>query len=120
MGHIHTRARGTAAEKVAAEFLESKGYDIVDRNFYTRFGEIDLVVRDSEGVFAFVEVKYRAKNIDGGGFASITERKLSTIRLVSGIWLSTHRDDYEEIDNIRIDVIDVGPGGVRDHLEGVW
>ena len=62
-------AKGTASKKVrshrevgeemeqkAAMFLESQGYRIVERNFYARAGEIDIIAREN-GVLVFVEVK---------------------------------------------------------------
>lgn len=51
-----TRARGLDAEQQAAEFLKKQGYRILDRNFTTKFGEIDLVC-EKEGVLVFVEVR---------------------------------------------------------------
>ncbi|HJF11991.1 YraN family protein [Corynebacterium falsenii] len=114
------RRRGMSGEKIAARYLGGMGYEILDRNFYTQFGEIDLVVRDPNGAVVFVEVKYRRTTVDGGGVAAVTSRKLARIRLVSGLWLARYRDLYGPAEDIRIDVIDVGPEGVRDHLQGVW
>lgn len=109
-----------SGENIAARYLGGRGYEILDRNFYTQFGEIDLVVRDPNGAVVFVEVKYRRSTVDGGGVAAVTSRKLARIGLVSGLWLARYRDLYGPAEDIRIDVIDVGPEGVRDHLQGVW
>ncbi|WP_457596578.1 YraN family protein [Hydrogenimonas sp.] len=51
-----SRAKGDAAERVAGDFLASRGCRIVARNVYTRFGEIDIIA-EKEGVLHFVEVK---------------------------------------------------------------
>lgn len=59
-----SREKGAAYEKKAAEFLEAKGYRIIQRNFYSKYGEIDLIARDGE-YLVFLEVKYRAS--DQGG-----------------------------------------------------
>jgi putative endonuclease len=48
---------GAEGEMVAAEFLESKGLTIVDRNFRKPYGEIDIVAREKSGLIRFVEVK---------------------------------------------------------------
>ena len=47
---------GNVGEGIAAEFLKSKGYEIVDRNFSIRYGELDIVAR-KDGELCFVEVK---------------------------------------------------------------
>jgi putative endonuclease len=49
---------GQAAEKAATEFLKAKGYKILERNYKTRLGEIDIIAQDN-GVICFVEVKAR-------------------------------------------------------------
>jgi len=58
------RKIGSENEQKAAEFLKQKGFQIVCQNFYSRYGEIDLVARDGR-YLVFVEVKYR-ENIRGG------------------------------------------------------
>ncbi len=51
-----SRAKGNRAEEKAALFLYENGYEIVEKNFYSRFGEIDIIA-SKEGVLHFVEVK---------------------------------------------------------------
>jgi len=51
-----SRAKGNVAEDKASEFLFEKGFTIVERNFYSRFGEIDIIAAKDE-VFHFIEVK---------------------------------------------------------------
>jgi len=53
---LHTRYKGNIAENRAVEFLEDSGYEIVDRNFYTKFGEIDIIAK-KDNIFHFIEVK---------------------------------------------------------------
>jgi len=60
----YARQKGYEYEKMAAAYLQGKGYKILERNFYTFFGEIDLIARDKETI-VFIEVKYR-KNIKNG------------------------------------------------------
>lgn len=54
-GRSH-RAIGEEMEQKAASFLESQGYRILERNFYAKAGEIDIIARE-DGVLVFVEVK---------------------------------------------------------------
>ncbi len=53
------RRRGNIGEDFAAEYLEKNGYEIIERNFNTRLGEIDIVAKDGKYI-AFIEVKSRA------------------------------------------------------------
>ena len=61
-----TRSRGRAGEAVAQRYLRRQGYEILHKNYWTRHGEIDLVVWDpKEDYLLFVEVKaYQTDNID--------------------------------------------------------
>jgi putative endonuclease len=53
---MNTRAKGLAGERRAEDFLLGRGYEVLARNFRTRRGEVDLIVR-KPGRVAFVEVK---------------------------------------------------------------
>jgi len=67
-------APGAQAEDLAAAWLERRGLRLVARNFRTRHGEIDLVMRDGATV-VFVEVRLRSSARFGGAAASITAAK---------------------------------------------
>jgi putative endonuclease len=72
-----TRSRknfGDSAERLAAHFLEQNGYHILARNVRTRYGEIDLVAEDADGI-AFVEVKARRGRGNGAPEEALTPRK---------------------------------------------
>jgi len=62
--------RGSAAEHAAAEFLVSRGFELIVRNFRRRLGELDLVARRGE-VLAIVEVRTRRSSTFGGAAASV-------------------------------------------------
>ena len=60
----YRRQLGWDGESIAKEFLESKGFRFLESNFYTRWGEIDLIMTDAE-FLVFVEVKtYRTNFVD--------------------------------------------------------
>lgn len=72
------RKTGALYEQRAAEYLEKKGYRILQRNYRCRAGEIDLVARD--GVYlVFLEVKYRRDNKAGLGEEAVNAAKQSRI-----------------------------------------
>lgn len=67
---VNNRQLGQYGEKIAAQFLERRGFSIVMRNFQTRWGEIDLVV-EKDGRLHFVEVKTRSGVDYGAGEEAI-------------------------------------------------
>ena len=69
-----SRARGTAAEDAARRYLEGRGLSCLDRNYRSRAGEIDLVMRE-EDTIVFVEVRYRKSDAFGTGAESVTRSK---------------------------------------------
>lgn len=75
--------RGKDAEARAARYLETQGLTIIERNYHSRYGEIDLIARDG-ATLVFVEVRARSSSAFGGAGASITaskRRKLTSTAL---------------------------------------
>src|SRR5690606_12891759 len=65
---------GDFGESLAGRILEQKGYVILERNFQTRYGEVDLVAKEGE-VLVFVEVKARRSHNYGSGAEAVTRTK---------------------------------------------
>jgi putative endonuclease len=65
---------GRWGEDIAVQFLERKGYTVLTRNFFTRYGELDIVA-EIEGSLIFVEVKTRSSNNFAYPEESVTTRK---------------------------------------------
>jgi len=80
------RKTGFTYEEKAAEYLEGKGYRILEKNFYSRFGEIDLIARHDK-YLVFVEVKYRANTKGGHPLETVDRRKQSRIRKSAEFYL---------------------------------
>lgn len=72
------RKTGAYYEKMAGEYLQQKGYEILEYNYRCRAGEIDIVARDGE-YLVFCEVKYRKDNKKGTPLEAVTQRKQRTI-----------------------------------------
>ena len=113
----HNQEIGKWGEQAAAEYLQHKGYEILDKNARTPFGEIDLVVR-MEAVTVFVEVKARTTRSFGLPEEAITPRKLAHMRACAEHYAAGH-----EIDTWQLDVLAVeGLPGVTPrivHFENV-
>jgi ribonuclease HII len=79
---LSTKAIGDAAETEVANFLARKGHEILDRNWKTRFCEIDIVSKKDDTIY-FTEVKYRKQAHHGDGFAAITPKKLRQMKFAA-------------------------------------
>ncbi len=91
---------GTWGEERAARFLTEQGYTIVEKNFHSRYGEIDLIAEDGE-FLVFVEVKLRASVSHGLPEETVTSRKQEKLRLTAETYLQTHETDKQP----RFDVV---------------
>lgn len=81
---------GQAAETFAAEYLESEGFEIIERNWKTKWCEIDIIAIKNSAVH-FVEVKYRRNNKAGDGLEAITSKKQQQMQFAARLWLHTHQ-----------------------------
>ena len=62
-----------------------QGYEIIERNWRTRYCEIDIIAR-RDHVYYFVEVKYRSSAKQGGGLAAITAKKLRQMSFAAQLY----------------------------------
>src|SRR2546426_12211521 len=83
-------AVGKEGERVASRFLEARGYRILERNYRTRRGEIDLIAEDGR-ILVFVEVKVRLDDRFGGPAAAITRAKQARIARLAQQYLAWRR-----------------------------
>lgn len=120
MPHALARAIGDYGERLAERYLREQGWEILDRQWRCRAGEIDLVARDGR-CLVICEVKTRR----GAGFGSPIEgvgiAKVGRLRRLAAHWLAEHAG--VECDDVRVDVVGVhrprtGPC-VLEHLQGV-
>jgi putative endonuclease len=86
-----SRVLGQASEALACRFLERQGLELVERNWRSRFGEIDLVFRDGVSI-VFVEVRLRTSAAYGGAAESIDRRKRARLLAAARLYLSGRRE----------------------------
>lgn len=98
------REKGYLEEQRAAEYLAQKGYQILERNFYSRQGEIDIIARDGK-YLVFVEVKYRKSDSGGHPLEAVDIRKQKRICRTAD-WFC-YRHGYLEGIPCRFDVIGI-------------
>lgn len=94
---------GKYGENCAAEYLQDRGYVILERNWRCRLGEIDLVAKD-RGKLVFVEVKTRNGGGYGHPFEAITPAKISRMRKLVAEWCAATKTTSVEV---RLDAISV-------------
>lgn len=104
--------RGANAEDQACRFLQQRGLRLIERNYRSRRGEIDLIMRDADNL-VFVEVRYRRQSRYGSGLESVDWRKQQRIMACAAYYL--HRHPQAALLASRFDVVALTPGdgGVR-------
>lgn len=80
--------QGNWAEEYAADYLVRLGWEIVARQFRTRLGEIDIIAKDQQGVWVFVEVKARRSHRYGLPEEAVTPYKIRKITKVLQAYMS--------------------------------
>lgn len=96
-------ALGQRGETAAASFLKRQGYEVLARNYHSRYGEIDIIAC-KDGRLAFVEVKTRSSlQYDTPG-AAVNFLKQRKIRKTALIWLQAQDKVYEEL---AFDVVEI-------------
>lgn len=113
--NITTKQIGDFAEDVATEYLVLTGHQVLDRNWKTKYCEIDIVSKLGDVIY-FTEVKYRKKPDQGGGLAVITPKKLRQMKFAAEFYaLSNQISDI----NLRLSVISLcgQPPSVEAFLE---
>ena len=101
---------GKYAEDETAVFLKGKGYKILERNYTTQLGEIDLIAKKGAST-VFIEVKSRSSPLFGSPYLRITEKKKKTILKTALLYLKAHGLVNKEA---RIDVVAVSFDKPRD------
>lgn len=82
---------GKSGEALIAEYLSKKGYLIIDRNWRTKGGEIDLIASTPDGLILFVEVKTRSSDSFGHPLEAINLDKQSRLMRLALAWLLANK-----------------------------
>jgi putative endonuclease len=114
---------GAQGERLAAEHLGRLGYDIVERNYRTRWGELDIVAFDGT-TLAFCEVKTRRLSAAGGPLEGLHAPQRQRVRKMAAAWL-IERAKRPHAELVRFDAIGVTIDGTGklvslEHLEGAF
>ena len=86
---LQTKKLGARGEQIAINYLQNRGYRILERNYRNRLGEIDIIARQGRDL-VFIEVKTRSDNHFGSPFDSVTAAKQRQLSKVALEYLSKH------------------------------
>ena len=101
---------GQHGERLAEEFLRKQGFTIVERNWRTRWGEVDLIARRGNSLH-FVEVKTRGVSSHGEPHEAVNRFKQSQVLGAAKLYVATKRPEQK---NYQIDAVSV----VLDKISG--
>jgi len=130
MRELRTRRAGRGAgitgrlgEAMAARYLETEGWSIVERRWRDGPRELDLIAVRRE-VLIFVEVKTRRSEDLDGLLQAVTSSKRKDLQRAAGAWLMRFGSEFARFSEIRFDVMGVQllPGEKPRflHIEGAW
>ncbi|GAB6183354.1 YraN family protein [Thermodesulfovibrio hydrogeniphilus] len=105
---------GREGEKLAAEYLNKKGYKILETNFRTKFGEIDIVAKNKDFI-VIVEVKTRLSDKFGEPELAVDYRKQQKLKKLALYYLKHIGKEYP----VRFDVIAI-KGSEIHHIEDAF
>jgi putative endonuclease len=106
---MNNKSTGNEAEKAAAGYLRQKGYKILERNYSTVIGEIDIVALDGD-VLCFIEVRSRSSKDYGGALQALSRKKQRRVTRAALAYIKAKR--LEEVE-MRFDfaAVEVCPDG---------
>lgn len=103
--NFYKKLLGKVGEKCAVKYLKKNKYKILEQNYATHFGEIDIIAKDND-CYVFIEVKTRTSDKFGEPMEAVTDFKQRHIIRSAQSYLMTNKIDENQI-KIRFDVIEV-------------
>lgn len=92
---ITTRNVGLRGENTAREYLKQKGFSIIQSNFNSKFGEIDLIAMKEQSIY-FYEVKLRKSFTFGFAAEAIHTSKVKKLAKTVDVWLGKYGKYYQD------------------------
>lgn len=98
------RTLGRLGEEMAEKYLTEKGYQLIEKNYSTKFGEIDLIVT-KDNILRFVEVKLKKEDFFGTPEEMIGLNKLGRVQRMAEFYLLENKDMAKQFDTYSIDAV---------------
>jgi putative endonuclease len=112
---MNSKQTGKNGELLAKNYLTSIGYQFIESNYHTRFGEIDLIFKDGE-VLVLVEVKTRKGNQIFEIEETITPLKINRILKSAEIYIVQSDIQFSEI---RVDAVFIKQSGKENSINHI-
>lgn len=98
----NTKEKGIIGEQQACEYLIKQGLTLIEKNYYCRYGEIDLIMKDKNEL-VFVEVRSRNPTNHGSAVETINHKKIDCLRKTAEHYLQQRAINTEAF--CRFDVV---------------
>ncbi|TAN39307.1 MAG: YraN family protein [Nitrospirae bacterium] len=105
---------GRDGEEAALVFLKKTGYTIIDTNYKTVFGEVDIIARD-RGVTVFIEVKARSSIAFGHPFEAVTRKKQEKLKKLALFYMKQKKKELP----LRFDVLSINISGGKTSIDHI-
>ena len=102
MGKQQNKVTGSKGELLAAEHLQIKGYQILAKNYHSKWGEVDIVAKHHD-VVIFVEVKTKTSDVYGEPWEMVNHWKIEQVKRMGEMWCR----EYNWKGRVRVDVVGV-------------
>jgi len=112
----NSKQTGDAAEEIACSYLKKQGLKLLDQNFHGKYGELDLVMQDSDSI-VFVEVRYRKQTNFGSPQESINYQKQQKI-IKTALYYLQRQPEWQNA-AARFDVIGITSGDSQPDIEWI-
>jgi len=100
------RRVGNKAEELVLDYLAKQGLNLIDQNYITKFGEIDIIMQDlTSNTLVFVEVRYRKDNKFSSAIETVDTHKQNKIIKTAKLFLQKHSEYQQSV--CRFDVVGV-------------
>jgi putative endonuclease len=102
MGKQENKVTGNKGETLAAEYLAKKGYKILQRNYRSKWGEVDIIAKTKD-IVVFVEVKTKTTDRFGEPWEMVNHWKVEQVKRMGEVWCR----EFGWEGRVRIDVVGV-------------
>ena len=117
MSNLNKQKLGSLAEDLALNYLINKGYKPLAKNFFCKYGEIDLIMQKNN-IIVFIEVRCKTANSLYTPLESITKAKTIKIKKTADAFLAKNNKLSESL--CRFDIISISHNGNKDEFSIDW